>query len=39
MKRIKQINKDEDIKDIEEDLVTVKPKDDEKEENKIEEKE
>ena len=39
MKTFKQFNKDEDVKDFEEDLVAVKPKDDEKEENKIEEKE
>ncbi len=39
MKTFKQFNKDEDIKDFEEDLVPVKPKDDEKEENKKEEKE
>ena len=39
MKTFKQFNKDEEIKDVEEDLVLVKPKDDEKEENKTEEKE
>ena len=40
MKTFKQFNKDEDnIKDFEEDLVAVKPKDDEKEENNKEEKE
>lgn len=39
MKTFKQFNKDEDVKDFEEDLVAVKPKDDEKEENKTEEKE
>jgi len=38
MKTFKQFNKDEDVKDFEEDLVAVKPKD-EKEENKTEEKE
>ena len=39
MKTFKQFNKDEDVKDFEEDLAAVKPKDDEKEENKTEEKE
>ena len=39
MKTFKQFNKDEDVKDFEEDLVAVKPKDGEKEENKTEEKE
>ena len=39
MKTFKQFNKDEDVKDFEEDLVAVKPKDDEEEENNIEEKE
>ncbi len=39
MKTFKQFNKDEDVKEFEEDLGAVKPKDDEKEENKTEEKE
>jgi len=39
MKTFKQFNKDEDVQDFEEDLVAVKPKDDEREENKTEEKE
>ena len=40
MKTFKQFNKDEDnIKDFEEDLVAVKPTNDEKEEDKTEEKE
>ena len=39
MKTFKQFNKDEDVKDFEEDLVPVKTNDDEKEENKTEEKE
>ena len=39
MKTFKQFNKDEDVKDFEEDLVAVKPKDDEKEEINKEEKE
>ena len=39
MKTFKQFNKDEDVKDFEEDLVAVKPTDDEREENKTEEKE
>ena len=39
MKTFKQFNKDEDGKGFEEDLVAVKPKDDEKEEINKEEKE
>lgn len=39
MKTFKQFNKDEDVKDFEEDLVPVKTNNDEKEEKKIEEKE
>ena len=39
MKTFKTFNKEKDLKDFEEDLVAVQPKDDEKEENKTEEKE